>query len=81
MGFFSWLFGKSNPGGDGSSAAQAVVVGSVRAEYAWVRRNCPGYSVEMQSLEEIGGKPFDVLRLRNEQGEQRTIYFDISRFY
>ena len=79
MGFFSWLFGRA--GGDGSSAAEAVVVGSVGDEYAWVQRHCPGFQLQMQSLQEIEGKPYDVLTLRNAAGEERTIYFDISRFF
>jgi hypothetical protein len=79
MGLLSWLFG--NSGGDGSSAAQAVVVGSVGEEYAWVQRNCPGFKMEMQSVHQIDGKPYDVLHITNEQGEKRTVYFDISSFY
>ena len=79
MGLMSWLFGKH--GGDESPAAQAVVVGSVSEEYAWIQRNCPGFKVRMQSLQQIDGKPFDVLKIQNEQGEERTVYFDISSFF
>ncbi len=79
MGWLNWLFGSK--GGDGSSAAQAVVVGSVAEEYAWVARHCPGFQFQMQSLQLIDGKPYDVLTLRNAQGEERQIFFDISRFY
>jgi hypothetical protein len=80
MGLFSWLFG-GNGGGDGSSPAQAVIVGSVGEEYAWVQRNCPGFQVQMQSLSHIDGKPYDVLKVRNAQGEERSVYFDISPFF
>ena len=79
MGFFNWLFGRA--GGDGSSAAKAVVVGSVDEEYAWIQRHCPGFRFRMQALQEIEGKPYDVLTLRNAAGEERTVYFDISRFF
>ena len=79
MGFFNRLFGRA--GGEGSSAADAVVVGSVGEEYAWVRRHCPGFQPLTQSLQEIDGKPYDVLTLRNAAGETRTVYFDISRFF
>ena len=79
MGIFSWLFGRA--GGDGSSADRAVVVGSVGEEYAWIRRHCPGFQPQMQALQEIEGKPYDVHTLRNAAGEERTVYFDISRFY
>ena len=79
MGLMSWFFGKR--GGDGSSTTQAVVVGEVSEEYAWIRRNCPGFMPKMQSLQEIDGKPYDVITLHNEQSEERTVYFDISGFY
>lgn len=79
MGLLSWLFGRA--GGDGSSAVRAVVVGSVAEEYAWVQRHCPGFQLRMQSLQEIGGRPYDVLTLGNAKGDERTVYFDISRFF
>jgi cation diffusion facilitator CzcD-associated flavoprotein CzcO len=82
MGLFSWLFGnRVVVVGDGSSAAQAVVVGSVSEEYAWVQKNCPGFQLQMQSLQNIDGKPYDVLALKNDQGEERNVYFDISQFF
>lgn len=71
----------SQGGGDGSSPAQAVVVGSVAEEYAWVQRRCPGFQPQMQALQQIDGRPYDVLTLRNAKGEERKVYFDISRFY
>ena len=67
--------------GDGSSEAQAVVVSSIFEEYAWVERHCPGFQRLMQALKIIDGKPYDVLILRNDQGEERTVFFDISQFY
>ena len=81
MGLFNWLFGRGSRGRDGSSAAAAVVVGSVREEYDWIGRHCPGFAFEMQSLRQIDGKPYDVMTLRGARGEPRTVYFDISRFY
>ncbi len=79
MGLYNWLF--KSAGGDGSSAAQAIVVSSVSKEYAWVRRHCPGFQSQMQALQVIEGKPYDILTLRNAAGEERTIYFDISQFF
>ena len=79
MRLFNWLFGRR--GGDGSSAAQAVVVGSIGEEYAWMRRHCPGFQLQLQTLQEIDGRPYDVHTLRDARGEERTVYFDISRFY
>lgn len=70
-----------NAGGDGSSVAQAVIVSSVDEEYAWVKHNCPGFDLMMQSLQHINGKPYDVFQLHNEQDEQRVVYFDVSGFF
>lgn len=81
MGLFNWLFGRGGGGNDGSAPDRAVVVGSVGEEYDWVARNCPGFRPRMQALQEIDGKPFDVLTLHNAAGEERTVYFDISRFF
>ena len=79
MGLWDWLFGRR--GGDGSSPAQAVVVNSVREEYDWLQRHCPGLQFEKQSLQEVDGKPYDVHTLRTAEGEEREVFFDISRFY
>ena len=79
MGWLDFFFGRRS--GDGSSAAQAVVVDGIAEEYQWVRANCPGFAVHRQSLQQIDGRPYDVLTLRNEQGEERVVYFDISRFF
>jgi hypothetical protein len=80
MGLFSFLFG----GGGGTAGATpetAIVVGSVAEEYQWMARNCPGYQPSMQALQHIQGKPYDVLTWRNARGDERVVYFDISRFY
>ena len=81
MAFFDFLFGRRGGDQDGSSPEKALVVGSVGEEYAWVQRHCPGFQPEMQALREIDGKPYDVLTLHNDRGEQRTVYFDIARFF
>jgi hypothetical protein len=78
MGLLSRLFGGGN---DGSLPGKAVIVNSVAEEYAWVQQHCPGYQFQMQSLQEIEGKPYDVLKLENARGEERCVHFDISRFY
>jgi hypothetical protein len=79
VGILERLFRRG--GGDGSSPIQAVVVRSIAEEYAWMRRHCHGLQHTMQSLEDIDGKPHDVHILRDAQGEERRVYFDISRFY
>ena len=81
MGWFDFLFGKSKTSGDGSSPAQAVIVNGIAEEYQWVRTHCPGFEAHQQALTHIDGKPYDVLKLRNEAGEERTVFFDISSFF
>lgn len=81
MGLFDSLFGRRDSGRDGSSPEKAILVGSVGEEYQWMKRNCPGFQPGMQSLQEIEGKPYDVLTWRNGRGEERTVYFDISSFF
>ncbi len=81
MGLFDFLFGRRGGGGDGSSPEKAVVVGSVAEEYRWMQRHHPGFQPGMQALSHIDGKPYDVLTWRNERGEERTVYFDISQFF
>lgn len=66
---------------DGSSPERAIAVDSIAEEYAWMLRNHPNFEMETQSLEEIDGKTYDVHTWRNERGEERTVYFDISEVY
>ncbi|MCI0702858.1 MAG: hypothetical protein L0241_17395 [Planctomycetia bacterium] len=80
MGLFSFLFGKRD-GHDGSSPEKAIIVNSVGEEYDWMTRNCPGFQPVMQALQDINGKPHDVHTLRNDRGEEKMVYFDISRFF
>lgn len=81
MGLFDFLFGRRGPDWDGSCAEKAVVVGSVAEGYAWMQRHCPGFHPGRQALQEIDGKPYDVLTWRNNRGEERTASFDLSGFF
>lgn len=81
MGFFDFLFGRGKSDRDGSSPQKAIVVGSIPEEYQWVQRNCRGFTFYQQALQHIDGKPYDVLFLRSETGEERRVYFDISSFF
>jgi hypothetical protein len=81
MGIFDSLFGGRRTAPAGSAPNSAIPVGSIDEEYAWIRENCPGFAPGMQALQLIDDKPFDVLTCRNQRGEERTIYFDISAFY
>jgi hypothetical protein len=82
VGLLDFLFGRRGGGDrDGSSPEKAVVVASIGEEYAWMQRHCRGFQPGMQSLQHIDGKPYDVLTWSNDQGEERTVYFDISSFF
>jgi hypothetical protein len=81
MGLVDFLFGRGGRSRDGSSPQRAVVVRSIAEEYEWMRQNCRGFRPVHQALRQIDGKPFDVLTWRNDRGEERTAYFDISAFF
>ncbi len=82
MGLLDFLFGRRNgEDRDGSSPEKAIIVNSIGEEYAWMQRHCPGFQPAQQALSECNGKPYDILTWRNASGEERTVYFDISRFY
>jgi hypothetical protein len=66
---------------DGSSPGRAVAVGNIGEEYEWMRRHCAGLKPVQQSLCDIDGKPYDVHTLRDANGAEREVYFDISSFY
>jgi hypothetical protein len=66
---------------DGSSPERALLVHSVAEEYQWMFAHLPGFMPKLQALHQIDGRPFDVLTWRNEEGEERTVYFDISPFF
>jgi hypothetical protein len=77
---FGELFGQQGAERDGTSPEKAIVVQSVDEEYEWIQHHFPGFRVERQVLGEFNGKPFDILNCRNDQGEERTVFFDISAF-
>jgi len=65
----------------GATSATAIKVGSVMEEYQWVARHLPNYKLVEQSMTRIDGTPYDLLNLRNGQGDERSCYFDISSFF
>ena len=71
----------SSQGRDGTSFQNAVVVGSVRAEYLYIDRNYPGSNILSQVVTDNNGNPYDVVTITTEDGTEKDIYFDISRFY
>lgn len=72
---------------DGSSFANAIVINEatetagVDAEYKWIRGNQPGFKTTMQSLRFYKGRSYDVLHIKNAEGAEKDIYFDISRYF
>lgn len=76
-----WSFFPDSKEQDGSSPRKAIIVDSIKEEYQWIKCHCSGFHTEMQMLKEIDGKPYDVQTLRNDKDEERTVYFDISKFY
>jgi len=74
-------------GGDGSSVEKAVIIKApdnfigVRVEYAWIKKNCPGWQLEKQSSFKAKNKIYDRMDLRTPDGRQKTIFFDITDFY
>jgi len=53
--------------------AQAVL-----GEYLWLQRNFPGHKVLVQALLQTGGRSIDVLTVKQADGRQTTVCFDIS---
>ena len=59
----------------------AVIVKSVKEEYAWIATNYPGSKLQSQALVKENGKPYDVLTFVTKDGETKTAHFDISKFF
>jgi hypothetical protein len=73
---------------DGSSEKTAIVINEtsetagVDAEYAWLKKNYPGYSSEGQALVmDKAGHPFDIIHIKTADGQKKDVYFDISKFF
>lgn len=75
------MLGGSDDGRDSSSPAKAIIAQGVPEEYAWIRDHLPGFKPQMQALQFIDDKPYDLLTVRNTRGEEKVIYFDISSFF
>jgi hypothetical protein len=73
---------------DGSSEKNAIVINEtnemtgVDAEYAWLKKNYPGYSSTGQALVmDKAGHPFDIIHIKTADGQKKDVYFDISKFF
>ncbi len=71
----------SSQGRDGSSFQKAVIVGSVRAEYLYIDRTYPGSNIISQMIVDNNGNPYDIVTITTREGEEKNIYFDVSKFY
>jgi len=71
----------SSQGRDGSSFQNAVIVGSVRAEYLYIDRTYPGSNILSQMVTDNNGNPYDVVTITTKDGAEKDVYFDISKFY
>ena len=66
---------------DGSSYEKAVIIKSVPEEYDYVKKACQGCQLMEQYLSRYENKPYDILKLKNIDGDEVTYYFDISKFF
>jgi hypothetical protein len=71
----------------GTSYEDAIVIDAentpygIEAEYKWLSESYPGYKFKSQTLQLIDGKPYDVITIITKEGEEKKIYFDISKFF
>jgi hypothetical protein len=71
---------EANTSRDGSSIEKAIVVNSVSAEYAYVRKICPECKMKRQVLTSRDKKHYDVLYF-DKSGTEVIYYFDINSFF
>ena len=77
----------SNASADGSSFEKAIVIKSgsetagVKSEYTWLAAAYPGYTLVKQQLSFNDKKPYDLMFIKTKDGDNKTLYFDISAFY
>jgi len=78
---------KSSEQKDGSNYEKAIVIKAknemegVAAEYKWLREQYPGHKVIKQSLSNEGKKHYDIIQIQTKEGEEKSIYFDITNFF
>ena len=72
---------------DGSSAEKAILIRAnseregVSEEYAWLKKQYPGYRRKEQALAPMNGKTYDVLTITTDDGIEKAVYFDITGFF
>jgi hypothetical protein len=66
---------------DGLTPLSAIPVASVAAEYDWLGKHRPGFSLVMQSIELHPCGPCDHMVLRSDTTGEAHVFFDVSMFY
>ena len=72
---------------DGSSFEKAIVINEktetkgIDAEYAWIKKNYPGYKMRSQSLSHKGKKSYDIIHIETSDNKLVDLYFDITKFF
>ena len=72
---------------DGSSYEKAIFIDKsnesdgVAEEYKWLREHYPGYTLIEQSLQHKDQKSYDVMHIKTKEGDEKHIYFDITKFF
>ena len=71
--------GKGEPG----SSSNPIVVDSIQAEYEWIDIHYPEFEVVLQTFSSLkdGVQDFDIINLKNNKGEEREIWFDVTGFF
>ncbi len=65
--------------GDAASMATAIEVLLIDEEYDWLREK--KLKLTRQTLREDGGEKYDVMTVTDAQGQERTVFFKITRMY
>lgn len=72
--------GSAASANDGSSFEKAIVVKSIKEEYAYVKKVCPECKLKKQALRQNNKKYYDVLYF-DKDGTEVIYYFDINSFF
>jgi hypothetical protein len=66
---------------DGRDCEHAIPVTAVGEEYAWLKKNFPGYRMKSQSLSSCPTYPVDILLIVLPDGAEKRIYFNIQKIF
>jgi hypothetical protein len=72
----------------GSSIATAIVLPGVQhetdgvdAEYAYIKKTYPGWTLKAQSLIPDKGRQYDAIQIAGPGGATQTVFFDITTWF